>query len=84
MPTKSANLTVQKWGNSLAIRIPVSLARTAHLQCGSSVDLAIQNGNIVIKLTGELSLEERLSKFDPEIHGGEAMVAPGRIGAEKF
>lgn len=69
-----------------SIRIPVPLARIAHLQCGSPVELALEKGNLIVKLTGEpsLSLEERLKMFDPDKHSGEAMVATSQVGAEKF
>ena len=39
---------VQKWGNSLAVRIPGSVAKDTHLGCGNSVDIAVHDGQIVI------------------------------------
>ena len=39
---------VQKWGNSLAIRIPRSYAMESKLEDGASVDLAFEKGSIVI------------------------------------
>jgi antitoxin MazE len=82
---KIANLTVQKWGNSLAVRIPASIARSAHFHLGTPVELAVKGGIIVVRPTGErkLTLEERLAIFDPKKHSGEVM-ASGRIGLEKF
>jgi antitoxin MazE len=82
---KTANLAVQKWGNSLAVRIPATLARNAHFHIGTPVELALQNGSIVIRPTGEpkLSLEERLKLFDPTIHGGEVMASEPE-GEEKL
>ena len=41
--------TVQKWGNSLALRIPRSVAKDSHLQQGSVVDIALIAGKIVVK-----------------------------------
>jgi antitoxin MazE len=41
--------TVQKWGNSLALRIPSSLAKDVHLQQGSLVEVAVVEGNMVVK-----------------------------------
>ena len=43
------NTTVQKWGNSLAVRIPLSVARDSHLSQGSVVDIALIAGKIVVK-----------------------------------
>jgi antitoxin MazE len=39
---------VQKWGNSLAVRIPRSVAQDTHLNSGNTVDVAVQDGQIVI------------------------------------
>lgn len=41
--------TVQKWGNSLALRIPRSLAKDIHLHQGSVVGVTIIGGKIVVK-----------------------------------
>ncbi len=40
---------VQKWGNSLALRIPRSVARDSHLHQGSVVDIVLIAGKIVVK-----------------------------------
>lgn len=42
------NTTIQKWGNSLALRIPASFTREAHLHKGSEVDVLLTTGKIVI------------------------------------
>lgn len=46
------NRTVQKWGNSLALRIPSALAKDVHLQQGSVVEVAIVEGKMVVKPKG--------------------------------
>lgn len=43
------NATVQKWGNSLALRIPSSVAKDVDLRQGSPVELVVDNGRIIIK-----------------------------------
>lgn len=43
------NATVQKWGNSLALRIPSSVAKDIRLRQGSAVDIAVENGRIIVK-----------------------------------
>ena len=44
--------TVSKWGHSLAVRIPQSIARQAHLNEGDSLALALQrDGSIVLRST---------------------------------
>ena len=40
--------TLQKWGNSLAVRIPKTVANDVALGEGEMVDLQIANGQIVI------------------------------------
>jgi antitoxin MazE len=39
---------IQKWGNSLAVRIPKTIAEDTHLSYGNSVDLAVSEGRIII------------------------------------
>jgi len=39
---------VQKWGNSLAVRIPRSVAEDTQLSSGETVNLAVHDGQIVI------------------------------------
>ena len=39
---------VQKWGNSLAIRIPKPFATEIGLDVGAPVDLALEKGRLVI------------------------------------
>ena len=40
---------IQKWGNSLALRIPKSFAEEAEVKAGSRVDLSITDGQLVIR-----------------------------------
>ena len=44
--------TVQKWGNSLALRIPRTVARDIRLQQGSLVEISASNGNLLVSPTG--------------------------------
>lgn len=83
--SKTVTLTVQKWGNSLAVRIPSSIARTAHFHLGTVVELGVQNNSVLVTPTGKrkMTLDERLALFDPKKHGGEEMQTQ-LIGAEKF
>ncbi len=85
MTMKTATLTIQKWGNSLAVRLPAPIAKNAHIHTGTMVELTVHEGNIIVKPTGKhkLSLNERLAAFDPNIHGGEVMASKN-IGVEKL
>jgi antitoxin MazE len=40
---------IQKWGNSLGLRIPKSFAREAAVEAGSTVDIAIEDGGLVVR-----------------------------------
>jgi len=75
--------TVQKWGNSLAVRIPSAVARSAGFKIGQPVQVCAHDSGVLVTPTGDvqLSLQQRLALFDPELHGGEAMPTK-RIGKE--
>jgi antitoxin MazE len=40
---------IQKWGNSLALRIPRPLAEDANVRIGSTVELRLHEGRLVIE-----------------------------------
>ena len=40
--------TVQKWGNSLAIRIPKNVTKETKVTEGSSINIQVENGNIIL------------------------------------
>ncbi len=53
---------IQKWGNSLALRIPKSFALNVNLKQNELVDISIDKGKIIIApiIQKEYSLEELL------------------------
>lgn len=73
---KGATLTVQRWGNSLAVRIPAAVARSARFRVGQPVEVSAQDSNVLVKPLGEprLTLAQKLAAFDPALHGGEIMA----------
>ena len=40
--------TIQKWGNSLAVRIPKAFVKEARVAYGTAVDISVDDGKIVI------------------------------------
>jgi antitoxin MazE len=69
MPMKTR---VQKWGNSLALRVPKSFAAEAGLREGSPVELSIIGGKLVVQPVSEdpLTLGELLRGVtDQNLHG---------------
>lgn len=83
--SKTAKLTIQQWGNSLAVRIPSAVARSARFAVGQPVEVTVQDTGVIVKPVGDpkLTLAQKLALFDPTKHGGEVM-ATGRVGAEVF
>jgi antitoxin MazE len=58
---------VQKWGNSLALRIPKSFAVETSIENGSTVEVTLEKGAIVIKPAKEdINLEDLLSGITSE------------------
>ena len=53
---------VQKWGNSLAVRIPKTFASQSHLEQNSVVEMSVEDGRIVLLpvAKAEVTLEELL------------------------
>ena len=41
---------VQRWGNSLALRIPRAFAEETRLSAGTAIDLAVNRGRLVVTL----------------------------------
>ena len=77
-------LDIKQWGNNLGVRLPVAVAREAHLHVDQRVCVSVEDGKVIITpvIDVPLTLEQRLANFDPKRHGGEAMVSQ-LIGAER-
>ncbi len=54
---------IQKWGNSLALRIPKSFAVEVHLEQDSLVELALVDGKLIVVPVAEpaLTLDQLLA-----------------------
>ena len=80
-----AVLDLKQWGNNLGVRIPVAVARAAHLHVDQRVRVAVEEGRVVITPLDDapLTLEQRLARFDPAKHGGEVMAIEP-LGSEKW
>jgi antitoxin MazE len=59
---------VQRWGNSLALRIPSAFALETTIEQGSEVELTLENGRLVVTPVAEpaFSLEGLLAEVTPE------------------
>jgi antitoxin MazE len=59
---------VQKWGNSLALRIPKAFADEVQLTEDGTVDVTVRNGTLIVVPVAppEYVLEELISRITPE------------------
>lgn len=76
---------VQKWGNSLGVRIPRGLAEQIGLGPGSAVSLSAKDGELVVKpaLPTRLSLDELLAEVsDSNLHS--SVDTGSAVGTEIF
>lgn len=70
---------IQKWGNSLALRIPKSLAEDSGVDTGSVVELRVVRGKLVATpVADQYELEELLAgvsktNLHTEVSSGEAV-----------
>jgi antitoxin MazE len=80
-----AVLDIKHWGNSLGVRLPAAIARSAGLHADQRVRVAVENHRVVIEPVADapMTLEQRLARYNPQLHGGEVMAAE-RIGAEQW
>lgn len=71
--------TIQKWGNSLGIRIPSYMAKDLSLENGSSVEILEEDSRIIIKPKRETKLDDILDLItDENIHSEQFDVAAGK------
>jgi antitoxin MazE len=70
---------IQKWGNSLGLRIPRSFAAEAQVEEGSMVDLSVENGSLLVRplRARKYTLSALLKKVKPRnLHGEVATGEP--------
>ena len=81
-----AVLDIKQWGNNLGVRLPAAVDRAAHLYLDQRVRISVEDNTIVIRVIrpvedAELTLDQRLARFNPARHGGEVMQGQP-VGAE--
>lgn len=80
-----ALLDIKHWGNNLGVRLPAAVAREAHFHADQRVRVSVEGGCVIISPVADapLTLDQRLARFDPARHGGEAMASTP-LGAERW
>jgi antitoxin MazE len=74
---------VFKSGNSLAIRLPVAIAKSCELEDGSALEIAAENGLIYLRKAPLRTLEELIDAITPENVHPELFDGPP-VGAERW
>jgi antitoxin MazE len=74
---------IQKWGNSLALRIPKAFAAETHLEQGTLVEVSLQDGKLLITPLPQpaITLEELLKHVTPQNLHHEVDTGPA-VGGE--
>lgn len=76
---------IQKWGNSLGLRIPRSAAIDAQLEAGSVVQISVENGGLHVRAVRrqKFSLGDLLKGIRPGNLHGEIPTGE-RVGREEW
>jgi antitoxin MazE len=78
---------IQKWGNSLGLRIPWSFAAEAQLEAGATVDLSVDNGRLLVRplRVREYSLKALLRRVSRRnLHGEVSPLTPAPPAADRM
>jgi antitoxin MazE len=63
---------INKWGNSLGVRIPQEVAKEIGLKVGSIVEVTVIDGNaVILPLVRKDTLADLLEGVTPDLIGGE-------------
>lgn len=74
---------IAKWGNSLGLRLPKSVAREAQLDEGDTVDVSVEDGAIVLRSARPTySIETLVSKITPRNRHKESDWGTKPVGRE--
>lgn len=75
---------IQKWGNSLAIRIPMHLAKQLNLHPGSTVTLKIEGDSQLIIQTPRYDLKTMIEAITPENQHHQYFEDDSKKGNEEW
>lgn len=66
-------VTISRWGNSLAVRLPKAVLEATELREGDEVLIGSENGRIVIRPAVTIDLDAMLARITPENVPDEAL-----------
>jgi len=70
---------IRKWGNSLGLRIPKGIAEQSNLDAGTTVDIRVQDNEIIITpAAAKHNLDDLLAKITPENVHAETDTGPAQ------
>ncbi|MGH7947358.1 MAG: AbrB/MazE/SpoVT family DNA-binding domain-containing protein [Opitutaceae bacterium] len=79
-----ATTQLAKWGNSLGLRLPKSIAREAQLDEGDTVEVSVDNGAIVIRPSRpRYALDDLVGRITARNRHGESDWGAA-VGHEKW
>ena len=76
-------IKVQKWGNSLGVRIPKKIANSLHLISGTEVEVTVKEQSIIIK-NNYSELDRLLQDINQSNIHKEQFVEEDRQGNEAW
>lgn len=61
-------VTIKKWGNSAAVRIPAAVFKTSKLSLGQTVEVRAENGRVIVEpvFSQEFEIDKLLVGITPE------------------
>jgi antitoxin MazE len=67
----TTTITLKKWGNSLGLLLPATIAKAAHLASGTKVEIDVTDHSLIVrKAPGQSRLEELCEAIAPDnLHG---------------
>lgn len=78
-------VTIERWGRTLALRIPAPVARAVRLKDGSAVTLSVRDGTLVVVPTGHrvCNLDDLLKQVSKKNLHGSIKTGPA-LGEEAW
>ena len=76
--------TIQKWGNSHAVRLPKAILEMTKIKENDKVEIKVQDGNLIISpVKKHKTLEERIAEYKEDYNCSEWDTGKS-VGKEVF